>query len=171
MALVSTGCIINKMGILVDKTLTFCALTLVVAACGSDEPVEHEDFGRVCMFDAAPNLDLIPLSERPKERQSYAEDASLHIVYSLGACLSSTCSTNRTASCQVTRNSNVLLISSRASYTPIHGRPCSGDCERPSAECVTAPLAAGTYTIRHGNSETQLTIPSEGEPVCLATRR
>jgi hypothetical protein len=55
----------------------------------------------------------------------------------------------------------VLQIRSDGFYRDIdRGQHCTEDCRRMSAQCQTPLLPAGTYTVRHGNDELVISVPS-----------
>lgn len=130
------------------------ALFLVSAAgCSTREVVLND--GAVCAVSQA-------AADNWRDQQAFSAGNPVHLRYFAGTCLSSSCDTDREASCSVRLEGSVLVVESRMGWSSKQGMvACTDDCQRMSVTCESPPLAAGTYTIRHGDHEVPLTIPSE----------
>lgn len=121
------------------------ALVSLLSACGTT----LEDQGRACVSTGADPYTAGDLAAgRP---------VTIHVV--MPTCLSSSCTSDRQASCTVSQEGSTLRVSSRGSYASRPAAVCTDDCVRLTAHCETAPLPAGQYTIVHGGATTTLSIP------------
>lgn len=147
--------------------MTWRALALVLAACesgSSGPPTVVENTGRICLLAA-------PQSSGP---QMFAAGAPVHVAYANeGECLSSSCTSERAASCTATSDSGAVEITSTATWrdTSAQQQACTDDCLQLGAVCTTSPMPAGTYEIRFGAGRLSLTVPSQHPaPPCIDAR-
>ncbi|RDV37151.1 hypothetical protein DV096_14295 [Bradymonadaceae bacterium TMQ3] len=132
------------------------AIGLLTACSGESDPVlkTFENEGEVCL-----------------NRFSFADDASLEVetpievIVELPGCLSSSCSSDSRASCQVALDAthNTITLTSEGSYldTSTAYGSCTADCGLLHAECQIPALPEGQYTLTHGQDTYTFTVPSE----------
>jgi hypothetical protein len=73
-------------------------------------------------------------------------------------CLSSTCDVERSASCTVSRDGELVVVASKLAWTS-HEGSCTIDCETLDASCTLAePLADGSYQVVHGDDAATLEV-------------
>ncbi|TXD36117.1 hypothetical protein FRC98_13420 [Lujinxingia vulgaris] len=135
-------------------------LTLAIsllAACGDDpEPtlVTFEDEGDVCL-NRSSFQDDAPLEA----------DAPIDVRVELPVCLSSSCSSQPQASCElaVDTATNTITLTSEGSYldTSAIDGSCTADCGLLHAECEIPALPEGQYTLTHGQTTYTFDVPSE----------
>ena len=141
---------------------------IVLAACESGSPgspIVLENVGRVCLHGD-------PLRSGP---QTFAADTPVNLVYnSSEECLSSSCTTDRSASCTAASQSGVVEVASVVTWRDIsaqQGNACTQDCLTLGAQGATAALPAGTYELRFGAGRLALAIPSQHpDPPCIDAR-
>lgn len=101
---------------------------------------------------------------------SYSEDGleadkPFSVAVSMDSCLSSSCSDDQEAECQIEVDGDDIFVSSSGSYTDrthLEEGVCTSDCGGSFyADCGELTLAEGTYTVHHGDETSELTIPSE----------
>lgn len=129
---------------------------LLAAACTTGATQEfRENQGAVCALSSQ--------GRAWTEAQSFEEGAALQLQYFVDQCLSSSCDTERSATCTAVVEGNVIQVETRAQWQgpPSTGAACTTDCGLLTASCATPPLAAGEYTIRSGDHEVAITVPSE----------
>ncbi|RAL23963.1 hypothetical protein DL240_07385 [Lujinxingia litoralis] len=129
------------------------SLALLIA-CGESEPtlVSYEDEGEVCL-NRSLQADDAPLQE----------GAPLSVRVELPVCLSSSCTSAPVTSCELSLEDHTITLSSHASYLDT-SQPlgsCTADCGLLFAECELPALAAGQYTLIHGEHTYTFAIPSE----------
>jgi hypothetical protein len=123
-------------------------LVLLASACGwmpEHEPTtEHfQNSGGLCFTSKA--------------------DGSVQIIVSFDTCLSSTCSRVLGATCRASESAGVITVTSNATVEREH-LECTADCGVLTARCNTTPLAPGTYTVKYGGAQSEVTLPaSEAE--------
>ena len=141
------------------------ALALLIAACGGGGQSPEQIFeteGRLC----------IHATTGERSTQMYMVDQPLQMEVVAVDCLSSGCSTDRSASCGVDQIGTDLKVTSLARFTDRSrpGRNCTADCIPLGAICPSVPLAAGDYLVHFGTKTVALTIPSQtAEPLCVET--
>lgn len=145
------------------------ALTLLIlpllAACGlldgDPERVAFENEGTVCMHVA-------------EDPQDFSERDIPSLSVTLPVCLSSSCSENPQASCEVSVDGTTITLTSSASYldTSTAGGACTDDCGQLQANCELPELEAGEYTVTHGDETFTMEVAPEQEPtVCHGEQR
>ena len=125
-------------------------------------PVEVENTGRACLLGHEP---------AGSARRTFVADQPAAVIVDSFGCLSSECTTDLLASCEVQMDGTALTITTHASWndtTRVTGI-CTDDCVGPHAECETPPLPAATYSVRIGTGPAiTLDVPSMPEVVpCL----
>lgn len=137
-------------------------LMIALAGCGGDV-VTLDNQGAVC---------LSTTTDFPEGGQQFEADSTLYAIVTFATCLSSSCSSDRTAECQVAVQGDRIVITSRGSYTDESGpgQACTTDCLYLEATCETGPLPAGEYTIIYGEDELPLTIPGITGAYCVPER-
>ncbi len=130
---------------------------------GCDTERSYSDEGKLCAYGSRADAtsEVVGSTE-------FSVGQRIQLTYSLNDCLSSSCDTNRAASCSVIRDGSLLQVSSTASYTQSSQRGCTEDCGRLSAICQSEILPAGEYRVVHGNEEMIVTVPSIIEPPCAS---
>lgn len=97
---------------------------------------------------------------------SFAEGDELEIVVLLDDCMA--CPKDFTVNCEVERDGDTINLLAAGSYTQRSG-PCDS-CLDLKVGCVVGGLSPGTYTIRSGDNELQVTLPQADapqlDPVC-----
>jgi hypothetical protein len=134
-----------------------------VLAAGCADEVVLDDTGVACLTSTAGWSD---------EYQTFAADAPAYVTVRLDTCLSSTCTYNYAASCEVEVTGDRIVISAHGTYTDESGagRSCSEVCLTLDAACETPPLAEGSYTVVYGDEEIPLSIPSVTGAYCAPQR-
>lgn len=139
----------------------FVIAAILSSACGMIaqwQAHSAENRGRVCLGDNA-SLGQADIS--------LSADAALSFTVALVDCLSSSCSRNARANCNVEVQGTILTITSSAEWETASGDDiaCTADCLTLSGGCTTPVLAAGTYTVKHGDKAVDVTIPGMS-PAC-----
>ena len=139
--------------------LSLLAIPLI-AACGllegDPERVAFENEGTVCLH----------LADDP---QDFSERDIPSLSVTMPVCLSSSCSENPQASCEVSVDGTSITLTSSASYldTSTAGGACTDDCGQLQATCAIPALEPGEYTVVHGEESFTLQVDGEQEPtVC-----
>ena len=129
---------------------------LLLSACPSPVMREtRENEGAVCVLSQEQD-------QTWQTPQDFASGHEVFVRYYVDVCLSSSCDTDREATCTVALEGTVIHVESRAQWSSQSGPGgCTTDCGLLTATCRTPPLPAGTYTVRHGGEEVALTIPSQ----------
>ena len=95
---------------------------------------------------------------------TFAADAPVYVSFdAIGVCLSSSCTRDPLATCEVTRVGGGIAVASLASWTDTSpsADACTADCGLLSATCQLDSLPAGTYTVRYGGQALTLTVPTQ----------
>jgi hypothetical protein len=147
-----------------DRQPRFACLVLLLVAvgCTRSETLTFQDEGKICVWPEGVEGSHSFGSKTPF---SFAAGEVLQISVVMPTCLSSSCSKDPEASCEVKLAENLLSVTSTGAYRD-EGRTCTGDCGFLVARCVSPVLAAGTYTIRHGTDELVLGVPSTTNLTC-----
>lgn len=102
----------------------------------------------------------------PAAVASFAEGDELEVVVLLDDCMA--CPKEFTADCDVERKGDVITLHAHGTYTQRNG-PCNS-CLDLKVGCVVGGLPPGTYTIRSGVHEVEVTLPQADppklDPVC-----
>jgi len=123
--------------------LVAIASALFVPACNDTQIFEYADEGELC------------LNSKP--------DGTLHAAVRFPTCLSSTCDRVLSTSCTIVTSGNEISISSSGAFESPQYGSCSADCAPLIAECTSQEqLTPGDYTLVHGESRGELTIPASG---------
>ncbi len=147
--------------------LTLLLAVLPATSCGLfSEHHSFKDQGRMCVLPEAARDAFVPPA--PSSR-SYAANQRLAIQVTMPDCLSSSCSHDAHADCTAEVKGTTIQVTSRGSYNEDKSGPCTLDCGSLVAHCLTGPLPAGTYEIRHGNATVSLTVPSTVDTPCAGT--
>lgn len=140
---------------------------LLFAACEGGHPpspIVVEDVGRVCLHGD-------PLVSGA---QTFAAGSPVNLVYEgVGECLSSSCTTDRSAACSATLEGGVVQVRAVGQWVDISAQQqaCTADCQVLGARCATVPLPAGVYEVRFGPGRVSLAVPSQhGDPPCIAAQ-
>jgi hypothetical protein len=138
------------------------AVTILLALCGSacsSETVDAEDEGKVCLG--------APPWEPQAGSDAIEADQRLAISVTYDECLSA-CIRDEFAQCSVSLEGDRIVVQSEFSYRePAPGKACIAVCYALTAECQSPPLAAGDYTLVHGDRETPLAVPSSAGNSCF----
>lgn len=90
-----------------------------------------------------------------------AVDEMANVVVIADDCQSSSCTRNQVRSCSADLDGTTITVTSAFEWeTAVGDVDCTDDCQPLGAGCEVGPLAAGTYTIQHGDDETVVTIPT-----------
>ena len=118
-----------------------------------------EDEGRFCFgeFDAG---------GQPQAELEAGEP--FPVTFSKQACLSSSCTEDMQAQCQIDIDDEVTLSASASYSNTTHlNESCTEDCNDFHADCGQLMFEQeGNYAVNHGEETFQLTIP--GEPDCIS---
>jgi hypothetical protein len=137
-------------------------LSLSLVGCG-DTVHQVAGPGVACVYPFAP-----PIEEEPTAPVDYPQDASVVVRVRWNDCMSSSCSDNLRATCTVSLDASTLVVDSRAEWDEDPpGAACTADCMFPHADCASAPLAAGAYTLKYAQDAGTLEIPSTVPPPCV----
>lgn len=82
-------------------------------------------------------------------------------------CVHPTCDQVPSLQCNVERDGNTLIIHSQWYGYHKDKSVCTADCYPFAASCSTAPLEAGTYTVKHGKESIELRIPGAVTQPCV----
>jgi hypothetical protein len=96
-------------------------------------------------------------------------DAPLTITVQAATCLSSSCSREARGTCRVELRGQEVLVSSQFRWEEKTRGSCTDDCNTLSASCMSPPLPAGDYVIRHGREQQSVTVPSMRAQSCLSS--
>jgi hypothetical protein len=137
-----------------------------VGGCSTEQAVRNEfsNQGEICVFPAG-EVNGIPGAVDNTARV-YAAGELVNVAVHFPTCLSSSCSSDRMASCTVSGTSGALQVTSSGSYVNTKSGICTTDCGFLIARCQTSALAAGTTTFQHGGTTLTLTLPFMGAPPC-----
>lgn len=127
-----------------------------------------------CAEDAEPTLKTfenegdVCLNRFSFDDQSAIEaEAPIEVIVELPGCLSSSCSTDAQASCEVALDAatNTITLTSQGSYldTSVVDGTCTADCGLLHAECEIPALPEGQYTLTHGQTTYTFEVPSQPE--------
>ena len=130
---------------------------------GCDTERSYSDEGALCAYGNVTDANLAG-----DNATEFSAGQRMQFSYSLSECLSSSCDTNRSASCSVIRDGNRIQVSSSASYTESSRNDCTEDCGTLSAVCQSEVLPAGEYRVIHGSEEMIVTVPSTIMPPCAS---
>ena len=118
------------------------AAACALSACGTASVSSYENEGELC-FRSTPA-------------------GQLEVKVRFDTCLSSSCSREIETSCSISVAGGQIDVSSRGSVEH-KGGTCTDDCGELAARCLSEPLAAGVYQLRHGAASGEVTLPAEGE--------
>jgi hypothetical protein len=147
------------------RDLGVVVLSLLLGLSCDPFGTEHtfEDEGRVCLYPGGSTA-ANPFGLQ-RDPLPYQANQALDLVITMPDCLSSSCSHDERATCSAAVEGTTIRVQSAASYRQ-QGTTCTDDCGALAARCSTAPLPAGTYDIRHGDTTLTITIPSTVPPPC-----
>lgn len=122
------------------------------------EPVvrTYDDDGPVCFGQPHPDS----FSDEKLEA-----DEPFPVTVSIESCLSSSCSDDQQADCEIEIDGHDIFVFSAGSYsdrTHLEEMGCTSDCAGGFfADCGEITLEEGTYTVHHGDETSEVTIPSD----------
>lgn len=129
---------------------------LLLSGCGK-KSVEHtEDSDRLHMCVDPPSGFRYRAGVEPVARYLPDEPVQVEVLYR--GCLQHSCSTERMASCSVSRSGQTLTVTAKLSWIQATSGPCTLDCAWLTATCASEPLSAGTYRVVFGERSTTLTV-------------
>jgi hypothetical protein len=117
------------------------AAACALSACGTASVSRYENEGELCF------------------RSTPADQLEVKVRFD--TCLSSSCSREIETSCSISVAGGQISVSSRGSVER-KGGTCTDDCGELAARCLSEPLAAGVYQLRHGAASSEVTLPAEG---------
>jgi len=117
------------------------ALGLLLACDGEDRSY-FDNVGTIC-FTSTP-------TESVKARVTFP------------TCLSSSCDHPENTVCGIKLVDGEIRVGSHAEVVR-EGGSCTDDCGSLNADCESAPIAAGTYTVTYGQAVAELTLPAQGQ--------
>lgn len=86
--------------------------------------------------------------------------AAVTVRVSAPECSPSSCTRNIESMCSVDVQGDRIEITSEFSWEePTRVHSCTLDCRTPFAECSVGALADGTYTVVHGDEQSELVVP------------
>jgi hypothetical protein len=122
---------------------TSVVAVLVCLACAEDtHVVEYTDSGSLCVRST--------------------ETGSVKVRVLFPACLSSSCDEVISSTCEVTETSGTIQVTAH-SQVESEGGECTADCGFLVAECESAPLEPGSYTVVYGANADDIVLPADGE--------
>ena len=141
------------------------AAALVAVGCGGKDVVVQNE-GRLCVFPASSvgQNGLVGTDRTPLQYVA-GEPLQLSVVFNV--CLSSSCSTNRQASCMVAKSGNTFAVTARGSYHQDTSGACTDDCGVLNPTCATPPVSEGTFTFEYAGGSVDLVVPSTVVPPCV----
>jgi hypothetical protein len=145
---------------------------LLLAACGSPFGEAHrfKDEGTVCVSPTGQPAEPFA-SQLPAAPVTFEGDRPVEILVQMPTCLSSSCSKELRASCEVKlAGPGELVVTSSGSYVE-EGTTCTADCRALFARCTSPTLPAGTYSVRHGDDRLTVTVPSTAVRPCTPPPR
>ena len=104
------------------------AVALLAAGCGGKDVVVQNE-GRLCVFPAS-SVGQNGFTGVDGTPQQYVAGEALQLSVVFNVCLSSTCSTERQASCMVAQSGNTFAVTARGSYHEDTTGACSADTSR-----------------------------------------
>lgn len=131
---------------------------------------------RVALDDAAPLCVFADYDARAKApfRKQAGKKLALRAgktlvfgAYAPSACINEQCDDAPTLQCWVEQEGTTLTVRSRYRARHKTDSQCSENCREVTAGCPTEPLAAGTYTVKHGEKSITLKVPSVLRSSCL----
>jgi hypothetical protein len=142
-------------------------VALAAVGCGGKE-VQVENQGRLCVFPSsnAGQNGFGPLDPTPRQYVA-GEPLQLSVVFPL--CLSSSCSTDRQASCTAAQSGNTFAVTAKGSYHEAGSGACTADCGTLAPSCETPMLSEGTFTFQYAGGSVDLVVPSTVAPPCVGT--
>jgi hypothetical protein len=126
-----------------------------LSACSGDKRTFRNE-GTLCVR---------PNAEGPNEITTSAPV----VVTVLTACASSSCTSERKASCKVAAGDGTIVVESEGEYRENDGfdKPCTDDCNLDMmAKCETPALMAGSYLVTHGDDTIRFSVPTTEPPNC-----
>ena len=145
-----------------SRPVARCAVLVVLVACGGAAApapdIDHSlvDTGQVCLSAS--------VDPGAAGAGTFAEDAPVYVSFdAIGVCLSSSCTRDPLATCEVTRVGDGIAVTSLASWTDTSpsAEACTADCGLLRASCQLGALPAGSYTVRYDGQELTLMVPSQ----------
>jgi hypothetical protein len=140
----------------------------ITAGCSAGEVQRQvENQGKLCAFPpgTAPMhpelIDPAPLE--------YPANQDIAVAVTFPLCMSSSCTSERMASCTVQQTGNTLRVTASGSFLEKTEGACTTDCGRLTAKCTIPALPAGTYTIDYAGRTTDLVLPSSVSPPCVGS--
>jgi len=122
-------------------------LCLVLAACAPEpvtwEPQTQQNRGTACVEGGG--------------------EAPVRVRVNADVCLSSSCSRNAVARCQVRTEFERIVVTSTFTWDEARGSElaCTDDCGQMIAQCALGQLPAGNYVLLHGPQEVDIELPAE----------
>jgi hypothetical protein len=121
----------------------FGVLLGAVTACdGGEDKTTFDNAGSVCFTSTS--------------------TGAVKVNVSFPGCLSSSCDTPQNAQCRITEKDGVINVASHGEVVR-SGDECTDDCGSFTVECVSEPIAAGTYVVTYGGQTAELTLPATSE--------
>jgi hypothetical protein len=125
---------------MVARSKLVLGLLLIPACIGSGDTTTFTNSGTLCF-------------------QSL-EDGRVEVLVRFPTCLSSSCDKATLAECQVVEDGGTIRVESRAEVES-EGGECTDDCGALTANCTSAPLAPGSYSVKYGSDSASLSLPAE----------
>jgi len=92
-------------------------------------------------------------------------DALAEVQVVAQVCLSSSCDRAPEGTCTATLDGTTITVESTFTWeTNTSAQECTTDCGRIEATCQVGPLAAGDYTVEHGDETWTITVPTDPGP-------
>ena len=130
--------------------------------------VALDDAARLCLFPGFKERVAAPFRHQAGKKQKLRAGASVVVgAYAPPACVNELCDTGPTLQCWVEQAGDILTVHSRYRARHKPDSQCTENCREVTAGCETPKLAAGTYTLKHGDKSIALKIPSVLRSSCL----
>ena len=126
------------------------SIVLGLVGCGpgtTDKTVEND--GKACIFGTGTS----------PEDGIDAGAASIRVY--VNTCLSSSCDTVKSKSCEATLEGDTVSVTSRVTIASEQGA-CTDDCGGVQVDCEVGMVEAGDFTLTHGGESTAITVPDDG---------
>ena len=128
--------------------------------------VSLQDTLPLCVF---PNLTARAQAKTPADVKP--SKLAAHASITFGAfgpsCIHESCDQLPTLQCYVEQDGMNLVVHTQYSGYHKDGSTCTQDCRDVSASCDTEVLKAGTYTVKHGEKQYKLQLPSTPKAPCF----
>lgn len=130
--------------------------------------VALDDAAPLCVFSSFKERGAAPFRKQAVKKQTLRAGESVVLgAYAPSECVNEQCDDVPTLQCWIEQQGDTLIVHSRYRARHKPDSHCSDNCREVTAGCATQPLAAGRYTLKHGDKSVPLKIPSVVRTPCL----